>query len=140
MRLTLVLGARDPLVLAQISSENLNRFLSFHPALYELLLRELVAQYNVFCGTIRLLGLDTSVQHRLARLLLYWCDANGEAAHDGVRISVAMTHEEIGQFIGASRETVTRVISGFRERRLIEIHGATILVPDLASLALFATA
>lgn len=129
-----------PSVLAQISSEKLDRFLACHPALYELLLRELVAQYNVFCGTIRLIGLDTSVQHRLARLLLHWCNSTGKAAHDGVRISVAMTHEEIGEFVGASRETITRVFTGFRRRRLVEVHGSTILIPNVANLALFATA
>lgn len=129
-----------PCVLAQVSSEKFNRFLSLRPKLYELLLCDMVAQYDVFCGTIRLLGLDTTIQHRLARLLLRWCYSRGETAHDGVRISVAMTHEEIGEFVGASRETVTRVLSDFRERRLVEVHGSTILVPDIANLALFAAA
>jgi CRP-like cAMP-binding protein len=103
-------------------------------------MREMVAQYNVFCGTIRLLGLDTSVPCRLARLLLHWCHARGERADDGVRISVAMTHEEIGEFIGASRETISRAFAGFRDRHLVEIHGSTILIPDLENLALFAAA
>jgi CRP/FNR family cyclic AMP-dependent transcriptional regulator len=128
-----------PCVLARISTEKLNMFLSVRPALYEPLLKEMVAQYNVFCSIVRLIGLDTSVPRRLARLLLHWSESSGKKSFDGVRISVALTHEEIGEFVGASRESITRAFSTFRERHLVEIHGSTILIPDLANLALFAT-
>jgi len=130
----------DRAVLAQVSSEKFHRFLALNPKLYELLLREMVAQHNVFCSTVRLLGLDTSVPGRLARLLLHWCQSSGEINHDGVRISVSLTHEEIGEFIGASRETITRALAGFRERHLVEVQGSTFLVPDLKNLAEFAAA
>ena len=36
-----------------------------------------------------------------------------------------MTHEEIGEFIGASRETVTRTLSIFKNRHLVAQHGCT---------------
>lgn len=130
----------NPAVLAQVSSEKFHRFLALNPKLYELLIGEMVAQHNVFCGTIRLLGLDTSVHSRLARLLLQWCQSSGVKIQDGVRISVALTHEEIGEFIGASRETITRALAGFRERRLVEVHGSTIFIPNLATLAHIAAA
>jgi CRP/FNR family transcriptional regulator, cyclic AMP receptor protein len=129
-----------PCVIASVSREKFNRFLSLRPTLVEVLLGEMAAQYNLFCDTARLLGLDNSIPRRLANLLLQWCHSRGKAANDGVRINVAMTHEEIGEFVGASRETVTRIFSGFRERGLVEIHGATILVPDLENLTVFATA
>ena len=129
-----------PSVIAKVSKDKLNRALSRRPKLYELLMSEMVAQYNVFCGTIRLLGLSTSVQARLANLLLQWGRSRGERTSDGVRIRVAITQEEIGEFIGASRETIARALSEFRELRLLEMHGSTILVHNLDDLALFATA
>ena len=42
-----------------------------------------------------------------------------------------MTHEEIGRIIGASRETVSRLLSDFKRRRLIRVKGGSVyLVPE----------
>src|SRR5689334_7885907 len=63
--------------------------------------------------TIRSLGLSHSVSEKLARLLLEW-STDGDSTAEGIRIKVALTHEEIAQLIGTSRETVTRVLGEFR--------------------------
>src|SRR5579872_6868340 len=57
---------------------------------------------------IRSLGLSHSVTEKMARLLLEWSE-QGEGTKDGIRIKLALTHEEIAQLVGTSRETVTRV-------------------------------
>ena len=54
---------------------------------------------------IRALGLSHSAREKLARVLLEWA-AGGEETRDGTRVKLAMTHEEIAQMIGTSRETV----------------------------------
>jgi len=42
-----------------------------------------------------------------------------------------MTHEEIGRIIGASRETVSRLLSDFKRRRLIRVKGGIVhLAPE----------
>lgn len=64
---------------------------------------------------IRSLGLSHSVSEKLARLLLEWA-TDGEQTKDGIRIKVSLTHEEMAQLIGTSRETVTRVLGEFRKR------------------------
>jgi CRP/FNR family transcriptional regulator len=48
-----------------------------------------------------------------------------------------MTHEEISQVLGTSRETVTRLLSDFRKNALVELNGATLIIhnrPALRSL------
>jgi CRP/FNR family transcriptional regulator, cyclic AMP receptor protein len=45
-----------------------------------------------------------------------------------------LTHEEIGQLIGASRETVTRLLNDFRRKRLIEVSDETLTVRDRPAL------
>ena len=40
----------------------------------------------------------------------------------------ALSHEEIGNMIGASRETVTRLFASFERRKLIEVHGSILVV------------
>ena len=45
-----------------------------------------------------------------------------------------LTHEEIGEFIGSSRETVTRTFSDFKSRHLIALKGLTVTIPSREAL------
>jgi len=51
-----------------------------------------------------------------------------------------MTHEEIGQMIGTSRETVTRLLAGFKRQHLIQLKGSTLFVPNRNALESLITA
>jgi len=82
---------------------------------------------------IRSLGLSHSVSEKLARLLLEWA-INGEETKEGIRIKLALTHEEIAQLIGTSRETVTRVLGEFREKEFAQLRGSTLLIRNKAAL------
>jgi len=79
-----------------------------------------------------------SAPQRIARLMLDWSHEDaGMATATGIR--VALTHEEIGQIIGMSRETVTRTLADFRKQRIAEFHGSTLLIqnsPALQELAI----
>jgi CRP/FNR family transcriptional regulator len=82
---------------------------------------------------IRSLGLSHSVGEKLARLLLEWA-SDGENTKDGIRIKVSLTHEEIAQLIGTSRETVTRALSEFREKKFAQLRGSTLMIMDRPGL------
>jgi len=82
---------------------------------------------------IRSLGLSHSVSEKLARLLLEWAN-DGDNTKEGIRIKVSLTHEEIAQLIGTSRETVTRVLGEFREKQLAQLRGSTLLIRNKAGL------
>jgi len=82
---------------------------------------------------IRSLGLSHSVSEKLARLLLEWA-ADGENTKEGIRIKVSLTHEEIAQLIGTSRETVTRVLGEFRDKELASLRGSTLLIRNRTGL------
>src|SRR5215831_9691682 len=82
---------------------------------------------------IRSLGLSHSVSEKLARLLLEWA-TDGEDTKEGTRIKVSLTHEEIAQLIGTSRETVTRVLGEFRDKQLAQLRGSTLVIRDKAGL------
>jgi CRP/FNR family transcriptional regulator len=74
-----------------------------------------------------------SSEGKLARLMVSWCSKlNGETID--VRIRCPLTHEEIAQMIGSSRETVTRLLATFRKRQLIAWDGSTLVIPDAAAL------
>lgn len=82
---------------------------------------------------IRSLGLSHSVSEKVARLLLEWA-SEGDATKDGIRIKVSLTHEEIAQLIGTSRETVTRVLGEFRDKGLASLRGSTLLIRNKTGL------
>ena len=99
---------------------------------------QLGRNYSAALEQVRLLGLSHSAAGKLARFLLEVEGAG--AAHNGPsdRLRLALTHEEIGQLIGASRETVTRLFSEFKHENLIQVKGALLQLnnrPALEALA-----
>jgi CRP/FNR family cyclic AMP-dependent transcriptional regulator len=66
---------------------------------------------------------------RLARYLVRLADASGQQAVDGYYAVHRPTHQEIANSIGATRETVTRMLKQFEDRKLIRIKGSTVWVP-----------
>lgn len=47
---------------------------------------------------------------------------------------MTLTHKEIGETIGASRETVIRLFASFKREGLVEVHGASVVIPDKPKL------
>jgi CRP/FNR family transcriptional regulator len=78
------------------------------------------------------LVLTRSSAGKLARLLLSQSKHKEDAGE--ARVHFSMTHEEMAQRIGASRETVTRLLSNLKRRRLIRADGSTLVIPDRTAL------
>ena len=79
------------------------------------------------------MGLSASASGKLARLLLDWSE-NGHTTEGGTQSRFTLTHAEIGEFIGASRETVTRTMAIFKQRCLVAFHGSTLTIPSRTAL------
>jgi CRP/FNR family transcriptional regulator len=71
--------------------------------------------------------LASSVSEKLAKFLVGW-SADGRESEGAVRVKLALTHEELAQLIGCSRESVTRTLSDFKRQKLVELNGSTLLV------------
>jgi len=78
---------------------------------------------------VRYLGFASSAGEKLARFLLDLptmpTESNGHS-----RATLTLTHKEIGEMIGASRETVTRLFAHFKREHLIEVHGSTLVLTN----------
>jgi CRP/FNR family transcriptional regulator, cyclic AMP receptor protein len=96
--------------------------------------RALSRKLNSVVDHTRLLFLSQSSAEKLARLLLKWCDEHGKQTVTGIRIDSRLTHEEMAQMICASRETVTRVLSEFKRKRIIKLVDSTIFVHNRKAL------
>ncbi len=83
------------------------------------------------------LVLTRSSAGKLARLLL--SQTPFDETESESRIHASMTHEEMAQRIGASRETVTRLLSHLRKKHLIRLDGPTLVIRDRSGLEAIAS-
>lgn len=95
---------------------------------------QLSDRYHSAQKEIRAFGLAQTTAERLARLLVDWCETKGEQTAQGTRVQVLLTHEEIAQMIGTSRETVTRLLSDLKKKKIIEVKGASVYIKNREAL------
>jgi CRP/FNR family transcriptional regulator len=95
--------------------------------------QSLSRDYHAAYRDIHDLVLTRSSAGKLARLLLSQSPAQELGASKN-RIHSFMTHEEMAQRIGSSRETVTRLLSDLRKKRLIQLEGPTLVIRDRQAL------
>ena len=73
-------------------------------------------------------------ESRVARALVELAERFGEPTDSGVRIQVALSQEELGGWLGASRESVSKALHRMRSRGWIETHRRGITVVDIEAL------
>lgn len=123
----------EPCQLSFVRREEFLRFLREHPQAALEAAKQLSASYQEACEQLRAIGLCDSARKRVARFVLEWAES-GEIYEDGVRATLTLTHEEIGQLIGTSRETITRALGDFKSRQWIAIKGSTLVVRNMGAL------
>jgi CRP/FNR family transcriptional regulator len=112
-----------------VKTSDLLRFLKGNPEACLNAARQLSRNYQTAYRQICSLGLSDSVSDKLAKLFLGW-SGNGSGSNGRVQLKNLFTHEELGEMIGASRETVTRALKHFREHNLITLKGSDLVIHD----------
>ncbi len=74
------------------------------------------------------------VSAKLAALLLDLADEFGAPDGDGVRLDVRITHQEMANLVGSTRETVSMMLAQFRKRGIVETDGRTLRIRDPQAL------
>src|ERR1700693_5134337 len=100
-----------------IARDDFLRFLREHGEAALRVAQQLGETYHSAIAEMRTIGLSHSAGEKLARFLL---DLSAE--HEGkgeVKFKLTLTHEEIAQMIGSSRETVTRAFADFKKKQLL---------------------
>jgi len=123
----------EPCQVNFIKREALLRLVREHPEISAHVTRQVSRDYQAACFQIRSLGLSRSAAERIVRFLLE-AASKGQETSQGIRTNVALTHEEIAQIVGVSRETVTRTLSDLREKMLITVKGPTVVIRNKAAL------
>jgi CRP/FNR family cyclic AMP-dependent transcriptional regulator len=121
-----------------ISQADFIRFLEDYPEVGMKVAQQLTHNCKCAYSEIRSIGLSNSVPERIAKLLLAWAEhplglPNGKKSLD-IAVRVTLTQEEIAQFAGTSRETVSRVLGDFKKRGWLKIKGATWVILNKRAL------
>jgi CRP/FNR family transcriptional regulator, cyclic AMP receptor protein len=123
----------QPCQLNFVNREDFLRFLKEHgdACLHaaEQISRECRDAYEV----VRSIGLSHSISARVAKFLLESA-AEGKVTDGAVRVKLVLTHEDIAQITGTSRETITRILSEFRKKDIVELKGSTLTIHNKREL------
>jgi len=124
----------DPCQINFVKRDDFLRFLKDDVEACFKVAEQLGEKYHNACKEVRSLGLSHSAAEKLATLLLEWSSKNGEACKPEPRLRLRLTHEEIAQMIGTSRETVTRLFAELKKRQILQSKGSTLLIRNTAAL------
>jgi len=122
-----------PSQIAFVRREDFLEFVKDHPEVYQNIAKQAFSLYGNACDQLRSVGLS-SMQKRLARLLLGWLAEESQTDETPVEIVMPLTQEQIGEFVGVARETVTRTLGDFKDRRIITIRGSALTIHDRNAL------
>ena len=115
--------ARDPFL----------QFLREHGEVALRVAEQLSRNYYTAYEEIRTLGLTTSPAEKFAKLLLSW-NADGRHPTGPAQVKLTLTHEEIGEMIGTTRETVSRLFAEFKKKQLVQLKGSTLIIRNKSAL------
>lgn len=96
-------------------------------------LESMANEYQSAFRDARRLSLASSAASKLANVLLDLA-RNAGCGTAEMRFTMALTHEELGNLAGLSRETVTRLLGKFQHEGLLRIKGSSVTIADVHRL------
>ncbi len=105
------------------------RLLEKHPRIALVLLEELTSRLRKADERIESLAI-LDVTGRIAGILLQLADERGEDTPEGILIRSRPTHQELGNMVGTTRETVTRVLKQLENKKYITMAGKNLTILD----------
>jgi len=116
-----------------IPRDSLTLMLKHFPEAAMRMAQQLSRNYFTAYEEIRTLGLAASPSEKFAKLLLSWSTKTTQT--DGSsQVKLTLTHEEIAEIIGTTRETVSRLFSEFKKKQLMQSKGATLVIRSRLAL------
>jgi len=123
----------QPCQLDFVNLKDFLRFLRVHSDIYLHAAQHISRNCQGAYDVIRSIGLSRSVSERVAKLLL--ASATGGRVTNGViHASLSLTHEDIAQLAGTSQETITRTLSAFRKKDIVELKGSALIIHNRSAL------
>lgn len=116
-----------------IPRESFLQFLREHGEVAVRVAEQLSRNYYTAYEEIKTLGLTSSPGEKFAKLLLSW-SSDSKDASNGSPVRLTLTHEEIAEMIGTTRETVSRLFAEFKKKQLVQLKGSMLLIRNRPAL------
>src|SRR5436190_3187759 len=129
------IALEDSEVLA-IYGRDLMPILTAHPqAMREIML--------ILCQRLRALSAivedsTLAMRGRVAKGLLRLAEQHGRTSKDGIRLHLALSQNDLGKYLGLSRENVSRQLRKLRDANVIGIEGSQVVITNEAGLTAIA--
>lgn len=124
------LACRDVQVLA-IPYESLNEFIEKNPAAALHFIDLLAGRVRTLSNSMTNFAIE-DVSSRIVKQLFRLCKCYGQESEGMVCLPMYLTHQELADMVGTSRQTVTMVLGELRRQGVIEIrnHIITVMHPE----------
>jgi CRP/FNR family cyclic AMP-dependent transcriptional regulator len=119
---------------APVNRDELRTWIAGRPLIAERMLRVLARRLRRTDSDLSSL-IFTDVTGRVAARLLRLAQQFGVQEDGALRVTHDLTQEELGQLVGASRETVNKVLSELSHRGWIRVEGKSVVILDSERLA-----
>jgi CRP/FNR family cyclic AMP-dependent transcriptional regulator len=126
-------SATEPVEIVQVPVRHVHHLLTHNAELARRLLCLMVVRRLDTERRIESL-LSRTVESRVAEFLLDAAHRHGIPDSRGLLISVKYTHQEIADYVGSTRETVTLTLGELRRKNLVMFDHRRIVVRDLEAL------
>lgn len=123
----------EPGQVSFIVADALSQFLHDYGEVASRVANELSLNYYSALEEIRTLGLSNRPASKLAKLLLSWLP-QWEESNPSRPVHLLLTQAEIAEMIGTTRETVSRLFSDFKMKRLIESKDSSVVILNKPAL------
>ena len=123
----------EPTQLKSVRRGEFLQFLQDHAEAGEHAAKTLARENREIFLDARRLALSGSAAGRLAQLLLDWANT-AACGRTELRFTMALTHEELANMAGTSRETVTRLLNQFERDGFISRRGSALTIAAPESL------
>lgn len=124
-------------LLAEIDRTDFERILAQHASLAIGVARHVIARRHDLENKLEAL-VFRDVSAKLAEQLIKLADEYGVDDARGKLVAMKITHQELANLIGSTRETVSLTLSQFKRKRYIVTDGRKVILSDLGGLrALF---
>jgi CRP/FNR family transcriptional regulator, cyclic AMP receptor protein len=125
--------AMEPCTTVEVSHEELDRLLKSNVAVAYPFIRTLIARRRDLETKVEQL-IFKDVGSKLAELLLRLGVEHGVESKKGLILSLKITHQEMANLIGSTRETVSLTLSQFKRKGYITTEGRKVILADTEGL------
>lgn len=114
-------------IITSVPADLFSEILATHPAVCQRFAKLIAKRRRAMEAKLEHL-VFRDVQAKLAALLMELSDDFGVPSEHGVSIGLKITHQEMANLIGSTRETVSLTLAQFRDREAISIDGRAVTV------------